>query len=100
MSKEMVSLPRENIYVIFMESYKTIAKDIEQFFGPEDDIDKELLKEYRTFKELMINSVDNIHKQLLLENIKYEEEQKAKKKKEQEKEEPEEEEKKEKGFWD
>jgi hypothetical protein len=99
MTKEMISLPRENIYSIFSEAYKTIANSIEDFFGPEETTDKELLKEYYAFKELIINSIDDIHKQILLKNIEYNEAKKIKKEEENKQQEEDEEEKK-KGFWD
>ena len=103
MSDEIVILPRDLIYEIFSSSYKQISKNIEDFFGPEENIDKDMVKEYRAFKEMIINSIDNIHKKILEENLKMKQEiDKIDEKKKIKKEEKDEEkkEKDEKGFWE
>jgi len=93
MSEEVIVLPRDIIYNIFTEAYDNISTNIGIFFGPEEEMEKGMLKEYRAFKEMIINSVDGIHKRILQENLRL---------KEKAKQEEEEEEKEEmrKSFWE
>ena len=81
--KEIVSLERERLWKLFAEGYDEIGSHIEEYFGGKEEIKKEgVKKEFHTFKELMVSGVDQIHKNILLEDA----ERKAieKKKKEEE----------------
>jgi exopolysaccharide biosynthesis protein len=67
--KEMVTLERERLWKIFADGYEVIGNQIEEYFGGKEEIKKEgVKKEFYTFKELMVSGVDQIHKNILLED--------------------------------
>jgi hypothetical protein len=100
MSSEIITLPRDTIYTIFSNSYKKISKNIDEFFGPTDQMDKEFIKEYESLKEMIINSMDEVHKKILEENLKIKERMDVEEIIKEQIEENEEEDEDNKGFWD
>ena len=74
---EMIRIKRENMWEIFTKNYERIAEAITSFFGGEEEIkNSEIEKDFKTFKEMMVNSVDKIHKEILIENAKQKEKDK------------------------
>ena len=70
------------MYNIFSQEYLEIGKKIDGFFLSETEIeDPNLKKDLKVFKEMIVNSVDEIHKKILLVNI--QEKEKRKKEKEE-----------------
>jgi hypothetical protein len=70
---ETIKLERRELYDIFNKKYEKIAGVIDEFFVDETGIkDKHLLRDLRIFKEMIINTIDDIHKDILTKSLQLE----------------------------
>ena len=82
--EEWIDIPREKMWEAFSKGADDISKDLINFFGEEKDMADDIKKDVKLLKEQLLNTVDEIHKQILLINYEVIKE-KERKKKEQEK---------------